>query len=103
MKWPWNNDDVGLEGGPTIRRTKMNVGDALKSLLELAKNDVLKGALPALAAFFTNVAGNTSAVNITVQLAKLQVDLLAALPTVEKDLLGAIAQMITEQVSSLPK
>lgn len=81
----------------------MNVGDALKSLLELVKNDALKGALPALAAFFTNVAGNPSAMNLTVQLAKLQVDLLAALPTVEKDLFIAIAQMINEQVANIGK
>lgn len=81
----------------------MNVGEALKSLLELTKNDALKGALPALAAFFTNVAGAPTAVNITVQLAKLQIDLLAALPTVEKDLFTAIAQMINEQVAAIGK
>lgn len=81
----------------------MNVGDALKSLLELIKNDALKGALPALAAFFTNVAAAPTALNITVQLAKLQVDLLAALPTIEKDLFTAIAQMINEQVANIGK
>lgn len=81
----------------------MSIGDALKGLLELAKNDALKGALPPLAAFFTNVAGNPSAVNVCVQLAKLQIDLLAALPTVEKDLLTAIGQMINDQLAGLPK
>ena len=81
----------------------MNIGDALKNLIELAKNDALKAALPAVATFFTNIAGNTSAANITVQLAKLQMDLLAALPSVEKDLFIAIAQMINEQVANIGK
>lgn len=79
----------------------MNVGDALKGLLDLAKNDLLKGALPALATFFTNVSGNPSQLNIAVQLTKLQVDLLASLPTVEKDLLLSIAGLINEQIANL--
>lgn len=80
-----------------------SVADALKGLVILAKNDALKAALPALATFFTNIAGNTSTVNIMGQLAKLQIDLLAALPAVEKDLLTAIATLINDQVATLPK
>lgn len=75
----------------------------LKHLLALIKNDALKAALPPLAAFFTNVAGNPSALNVTLQLAKLQVDLLTALPSVEKDLFMTIAAEINSQLSHLPK
>lgn len=81
----------------------MNIGDTLKSLLDLAKNDALKAALPALAVFFTNVSTNTSPANVMGQLAKLQIDLLTQLPTIEKDLFSAIAQLITNEVASLPK
>lgn len=81
----------------------MNVGDALKSLLDLVKNDALKAALPPLAVFFTNVAAAPTALNITVQLAKLQIDLLSALPTIEKDLFTAIAGLINEQVANIGK
>lgn len=79
----------------------MSLGDALKSLVDLAKNDALKQALPPLAAFFTDVANNPSGVNVAVELAKLQVNLLAALPAVEKDVLTSIATMINNQLASI--
>lgn len=78
----------------------MSLGDALKSLVDLVKNDALKAALPPLAAFFTSVANNPAAVNVAVELAKLQVDLLAALPSVEKDVLTSIATMINNQLAA---
>jgi hypothetical protein len=78
----------------------MSLGDALKSLVDLVKNDALKAALPPLAAFFTDVANNPSAVNVAVELAKLQVNLLAALPAVEKDVLTNIATMINNQLAT---
>lgn len=79
------------------------VSDALSALVALVKNDALKAALPPLAAFFTNVSGNPSGINVAVQLTKLQVDVLAALPAVEKDLLTHIATLINDQLTALPK
>lgn len=79
------------------------MSEFFKQLLTLIKNDALKAALPPLATFFTNVSGNPSAMNLTVQLAKLQIDLLTALPTVEKDLFQAIATEINAQLSHLAK
>lgn len=79
------------------------VSDALSALVTLVKNDALKAALPPLAAFFTDVAGNPSGINVAVQLTKLQVDVLAALPSVEKDLLTHIATLINDQLTALPK
>lgn len=79
------------------------VGDALSALVALVKTDALKASLPPLAAFFTNVAGNPSSLNVAVQLTKLQVDVLAALPSVEKDLLTHIATLINDELTALPK
>lgn len=79
------------------------MSEALKQLLALIRNDALKAALPALAAFFTNVAGNPSATNVALALGKLQLDLLMALPSVEKDLFTTIATELNAQLASLPK
>ena len=75
----------------------------ISDLVATAKNDALKAALPALASFFTNIASNTSAVNIMLQGGKLLADLNAALPTIEKDLLTDISNVITTEANALPK
>ena len=56
-----------------------------------------------MASFFTNIASNTSAVNIMLQGGKLLADLNAALPTIEKDLLTDISNVITTEANALPK
>lgn len=79
----------------------MNISEALQQLISLAKTDALKAALPALATFLSNIAANPSGWNITAQLAKLQVDLITALPQIEQDLLKQIAALIQAEAQAL--
>ena len=72
-----------------------------QSLINFAKQDVGKTALPILAAYLTNIADNPSGINIVAQTAKLQVDLIAAAPGIEKDLIGQIAQAIMVEATKL--
>lgn len=69
----------------------MNIADVFKQVVALAKEDALKAALPALSNFLQSVATNPSKINLVVSAAKLQADLLAALPGIEQALLQSIA------------
>ena len=84
----------------------MNISQVLEQLIALAKTDALKAALPALATFLTSISTNPTAINIVAQLAKLQVDLIGALPGIEQDVLKQIATTIQgkaqELVTALP-
>jgi hypothetical protein len=79
----------------------MNISEALQQLISLAKTDALKAALPALATFLSNIAANPSGLNIAAQLAKLQIDLITALPGIEQDLLKQIATIIQTEAQAL--
>ena len=79
----------------------MNIAQIIGQLIALAKTDVNKAALPLIAAFFSNIASNPTAMNITAQLTKLEVDLLAALPGIEQGLLAQLAALVNTQVQSL--
>ena len=79
----------------------MNITQILQQLIAIAKMDAAKAALPAIAAFFNNIASNPTAVNVTVQLAELQVALIAAVPGIEQDLLKQIATVISTEAQTI--
>lgn len=81
----------------------MNLNDIVSQAVTTAKSDVLKAALPILAAFFNSIAADSSAINLTVQLAKLNADLLAALPGIEHDILSGIAGQVSAAALSIGK
>ena len=79
----------------------MNLSQIFQSVLAIVKADAAKTILPALAAFFTSVAANPSALNFAAALAKLNVDVLAALPGIEQDALTTIAGILNQEVQAL--
>lgn len=79
----------------------MNIAQILQQLIAIAKTDLNKAALPLIAAFFTNIAANPTALNITAQLTKLEVDLLAALPGIEQGLLAQLAALVNTQMQQV--
>jgi hypothetical protein len=79
----------------------MNISQAIQQLIDLAKADALKAVLPALAAFLTAIAANPSGINIVAQLAKLEIDLIAALPGIEQAILGQLAATISSEAQAL--
>lgn len=95
----------GLSFSSTAKRaSNMSAfSDFFSTLGTLLKNDAIKDGLPAFAKFFASVAGNPSAVNRAAALVQLQLDLLTALPAVEKDLFTAISNELTSIVAGLPK
>lgn len=78
-----------------------NLGQILEQLIAIAKADAAKAALPLLATFFSSIASNPTTINVTVQLAQLQVGLIAALPTIEQDLLKQIAALLNTEAQTL--
>jgi glycerol-3-phosphate responsive antiterminator len=81
----------------------MNLSDLVSGAVALAKSDLQKAALPILANFFTSIAADSSAINITVQLAKLNADFLAALPGIEHDILASIAAQVSAAAANIGK
>jgi len=79
----------------------MNIAQILSQLIAVAKTNINKAALPLIAAFFSNIAANPTALNITAQLTKLEVDLLAALPGIEQGLLAQLAALVNTQMQTL--
>jgi hypothetical protein len=79
----------------------MNIAAILQQLIAIAKMDAAKTALPAIAAFFNSIASNPTAINVTVQLAELQVALIASLPTIEQDILKQIASVISTEAQTI--
>jgi hypothetical protein len=81
----------------------MNLSTFISNLLAIVRNDAATKALPLLAQFFTNISTNPTAVNITVQLASLNAQLLAVLPGIEQDVLTSIAAQLNAEVQNLAK
>jgi len=79
----------------------MNLGNILTQMIDTAKADVNKAALPMLANFFQSIAANPTALNITAQLAKLQVDLLATLPGIQQDVMAQMAALLNQEAQAL--
>jgi hypothetical protein len=79
----------------------MSLSDVISGAVALAKTDAQKAALPLLATFFTSIAADSSAVNIMLQLAKLNASLLAALPSIERDVLASIANQVQAAAAAL--
>lgn len=77
------------------------MSDVISGAVALAKTDAQKAALPLLATFFTSIAADSSAVNIMLQLAKLNASLLAALPSIERDVLASIANQVQAAAAAL--
>ena len=72
----------------------MNLSAIITQLVAIAKADAAKDILPLLAQFFTSIAANPSAVNVTLQLTQLNVSILATLPTIATDELKALAAIV---------
>jgi len=81
----------------------MNLSDVVSGAVAIAKTDVQKAALPILANFFNSIAADSSAINLTVQLAKLNADFLAALPAIEHDVLASIAAQVSAAAAAIGK
>lgn len=79
----------------------MNISQILAQLIAIAKTDINKELLPILAAFFTNISTNPTTINITAQLAKAEVDLLATLPSIGQDVLQQLAQLVNAEAQQL--
>ena len=79
----------------------MNLSQVISQLLAIVKADAAKTVLPLLAAFFSSVAGNPTAINLAAQLAKLEVDLLAALPALEQEALKELATLVSVELQAL--
>lgn len=81
----------------------LDLGQIIAQLIALAKTDELAALMPALAAFFTSIAADHSQINLVEQLAKLEVDLIAAQPGVATDVLKQIAADIQAEAQSQVK
>jgi hypothetical protein len=81
----------------------MNLATFIQQILAIVRNDAATKALPLLAQFFTNIAQNPTAINITVQMASLNAQLLAVLPGIEQDVLTSIAAQLNAEVVNLAK
>jgi hypothetical protein len=79
----------------------VNIAQILSQLVAIAKTDLNKQLLPIIAAFFSSIATNPTALNITQQLAKAEVDLLAALPSIGQDVLAQLAGLVNAQAQTL--
>lgn len=79
----------------------MNVSAAIQAMLAVIKNDSLKDLLPLLAAFFMAIAKNPTAVNIVAQLASLNAQIMATLPTIGQDALQSIANTLNTEVQAM--
>jgi len=79
----------------------MNLSAILTQLIAVAKADAGKLVLPALVTFLQGIASNPNALNLTVGLAKLNVDLLAALPTIGQDELKALSTLLATEAQTL--
>jgi len=79
----------------------MNLSELLAGAISIAKTDAQKVILPLLATFFTSISTDSSAFNVTVQLAKFNADLLAALPTIEHDVVAGIAAQINTAIAAI--
>lgn len=73
----------------------------LTQLIAIAKDDTLKIALPIIATFISNVAENTSGVNIVAQLGALQAELAAALPNDEQAIVKDVSTILQAEVTAL--
>ena len=76
-------------------------GQALQDILNVLKGDTLKVALPVLNQFLASVISNPSQLNIVAQASALQVNLLAALPTLESDVASDVAKILQAQIAGL--
>jgi hypothetical protein len=79
----------------------MNLTQILTQLIAIAKTDVNKVLLPLIAAFFSSISTNPTQVNIAAQLAKLEVDVLAALPSIGQDVLAQFAALVNAEMQQL--
>nr|WP_294525707.1 hypothetical protein [uncultured Rhodopila sp.] len=79
----------------------MTLAQIIASLKAILQADAAKTVLPILANFFSSVAANPSAVNFAVADAKLVADLLAALPSIEQDLLKQLATDLSAAATNL--
>jgi len=73
----------------------------IAAIVSVIKNDALKAGLPALASFFTAVAADPSHANILAQIAKLEIDLIATVPSIEQDVFKQIAALIETEAQAL--
>lgn len=78
----------------------MNFTTFFSQLIALLKSDSVATLLPPLMTFLQNVGSNTDSLNIAAQLAALQVNLLAALPTLEHDLVTGIAPLLEQLLAA---
>ncbi len=73
----------------------------LQAILAAVKTDALKVALPIIQQFFSDVAANPSQSNIVAKLAKLQVDLMAALPDLQAAVAKDLATILEAEINTL--
>lgn len=76
-------------------------GAALSAILSVLKTDTLKSALPLINTFLSNVIANPSQINIVAQASALQVNLIAALPTLESNVASDVAKILQAQIAAL--
>ncbi len=76
-------------------------GAALSAILSVLKTDTLKAALPLINTFLSNVIANPSQINIVAQASALQVNLIAALPSLESNVASDVAKILQAQIAAL--
>lgn len=79
----------------------MNPKIVIQELWNLVKADGAKTVLPLLQTFLTSIAGNPTQINFLAQLAKFEVDFLAAVPGIGQDVLKDLIGLINQEAQAL--
>ena len=78
-----------------------SIGTIIENAITMTKNDALAKAAPLLAAFFTSISQNPSALNVINQLTVLNVQLVALGPVLGQEVLTDIANSLNAQVQAM--
>lgn len=78
-----------------------NIGTILQGIIAAVKSDAEAKALPLLAAFFSSVAGNPTALNVVAQLSVLNVGLIALGPALGQEILTDISSALNAEIAAL--
>jgi hypothetical protein len=73
----------------------------LQNFLASLKYDVFLSVLPIAGTTATAIASNPSSINVAAQIAKFQVDVLAAVPTLEQQAATLLAQLVNDEIQKV--
>lgn len=85
----------------TEATTPVSFSALIKDLVTVAKQDAGKVILPLIINFINAIAANPTKLVIVVQLAKLQADVMAAMPEIAQDELKTLASFLSQEALAL--